>query len=149
MTPRGFIAALTLFVTGLAAAPAFAQTSQGVDIAGSWAFESAPYFEGARFMRGDMVLSRTEDGEWLCSFTTDEYNTGEDEPFATSEQSCTVAFANNAIFIRSTVTGASSEFYAPDHFNLKVADPETMFGTIFSYSPMGPVTFRRQLDTIS
>ncbi len=151
---RFFVVWLGL-VTVLAAGPALAQDGEpALDVTGRWVFETELYLDGTRFMRGDVVLDRSTEGEWVCRFTTSEYYKNDDEPFATSEQACDLNFPGGMVIMRSTVLGSTylgspSNSYLPDNFDLRVIDINTMKGRAHSWSDMGPVIFERVITTIS
>lgn len=140
-----------LALAGLTFAPAYAETAGGVDITGTWTFETVWYASGytERQLTGDMTIEPAlPNGAHPCRFTTKESEKADPEWFAESVQTCVVRYVNNALMIRSQVETATPN-YVEDNFTLRIVDPNTMKGVFTSWDAPEGVTFIRQEQAIS
>lgn len=140
---------MTARATVLGLAGAFAVTAPAhagpkpVDLSGRWTFETLRFESRDCAMNGDLAVERAKRaGRYHAVMTTEEICTGSDTVIRTKQNSALTQI-NNAVWIKSDVTEVDPPVpYHPDHFEVRLIDPDTMRGRLKT-NVEAPVEFRR------
>jgi hypothetical protein len=129
-----------------------AQTTDPLDVLGSWSFQTKPYRDGQCLMTGTMQLtSHPDSGRYACELTAVEMCAMWGRSVVV--QSCHARRFGKQLTVRSTIDQVLEQktddlIYVPDNFNLTIQDASLMYGALIS-AATAPVLFRRAIEGIS